>query len=102
MPIPSPLNFIRKLTTREKGLPELIAQPNFRESDVKYRCTCCTPSKRVIITLDPGGIEQYSCPDSRITMRLAPCRPMPYTDRMGRVQYKDASTYMAGHLVLPG
>ena len=96
------LNFIRKLTRREKG-PELIPQPFFRESDVRYKCTCCTYAKRVIITVGPGGVEQYTCPETRITMRLAPCRPMPYTDpKTGRIEYKDAGTYMAGHLVLRG
>jgi hypothetical protein len=96
-----PLNFIRKLTKRERGGPELIAQPTFSQSDVRYRCTCCSPAKRVIITVDGSGYEQYTCPETRITMRLAPCKAMPYTNpRTGRTEYKDASTYMAGHLII--
>ena len=98
-----PLNLIRKWTRKPSSGPELINQPTFRENDVRYKCTCCTYAKRVIITLDPGGVEQYTCPETRITMRLAPCRPMPYTDpRTGRTEYRDASTYMAGHIILRG
>ena len=99
--MPHPLNFIRNLAKRERGMPEVIAMPFFRELDVRYRCTCCSPSKRVIVTLDPSGYEQYTCPVTRITMRLMPCKPLPYTDpRTGETKYRDGSTYAAGHINL--
>ncbi len=79
-----------------------MKQPFFKQSDVKYRCTCCTPSRKQIITLDPLGREQYTCPNSRITMRHAPCKPLPYTSKSGKTKYRSGETYMAGHLILPG
>ncbi len=82
---------------REQSKRSLITS-RLSQSDVRYKCTCCTFPKRVIITLDANGNERYTCPESRITMTLMQCRPMPYTAPDGSTQYRDASTYAAGHL----
>jgi hypothetical protein len=76
----------------------VVVKSRLSQSDVRYKCTCCTFPKRVIITLDASGNERYTCPETRITMTLMQCRPMPYTAADGSTQFRDASTYAAGHL----
>ncbi len=61
----------------------IIPTPMFRESEMG-RCVCCTPSKRTLATLDPAGREQFTCPETRITMRFS----------------QGAQTYLPGHIVL--
>jgi hypothetical protein len=91
---------------REKSGVAQMAQPFFSQNDVKYRCTCCSVGgrgRRVVITLDARGNERYTCPETKITMTLVGCRPLPYTNpRTGHTEYRNADTYMAGHLILPG
>jgi hypothetical protein len=60
-----------------------IGAPMFRESEMG-RCVCCTPSKRTLATLDPAGREQFTCPETRITMRFS----------------VGAQTFLPGHIVL--
>jgi hypothetical protein len=82
---------------------QMIKGERLRQSDVAYRCLCCTPSLPVLTTLDPSMYEQYTCLASKITMRFMPARPLPYTDpATGRTEYRDCSTYVAGHIRLPG
>lgn len=90
-----------KLKKANEKAPKMVREL-LKQSDVKYRCTCCTHKQRVIITLDPSGREQYTCPKTRVTMRYAEMRPLPFTDARGRTQYREAGSYMAGHLILRG
>jgi hypothetical protein len=88
---------------REMNAIRMIVGERLRQSDVAFWCLCCTPAQRVLTTLDPSGEEQYTCLRSKVTMRKMDCRPLPFTDPVtGRTEYKDASTYVAGHLRLPG
>lgn len=73
------------------------------ETDVSSTCLCCTFPKRVLATLDSNGYAQYTCPESRITMRYMPGRPMPFTDpQTGRTELRESGTYVAGHIRLRG
>lgn len=61
---------------------ELVGVPKFRESEMNT-CQCCHPMRsRTIVTLDPNGRAQYTCPKTRITMRY----------------HDGAQTYLGGHL----
>ena len=88
---------------REMNTVQLVKGERLKQSDVAYRCLCCIPSTPVLTTLDERGIEQYTCLVSKTTMRYLPARPLPYTDpETGRTEWRDASTYVAGHIRLPG
>jgi hypothetical protein len=64
---------------------QTVPVPSFRESEMRT-CQCCHPVRsRTIITVDPFGREQFTCPKTRITMRYS----------------EGAQTYLGGHIVLP-
>jgi hypothetical protein len=93
----------RLAKARAANAIRMVVGERLKQSDVAYHCMCCTPSRPVLATLDPQGEEQYTCLATKITMRKMRCRPLPFTDPVtGRVEYRDTSTYVAGHLRLPG
>jgi hypothetical protein len=88
---------------REINSVRMIKGEFLRQSDVAYKCLCCTPAVRVITTPDPDGREQYTCPATKITMRVMECRPLPRTNpRTGETEYIPTPTYAAGYIRLKG
>jgi hypothetical protein len=88
---------------REMNSVQLVKGERLRQSDVAHRCLCCIPSTPVFVSSDGRGHEQYTCLISKVTMRFMECRPLAFTDPVtGRTEYRDASTYVAGHIRLPG
>ena len=88
---------------RELNAVRMVKGEFLRQSDVAYKCLCCTPAVRVIVTDDGLGREQYTCPMTRLTMRVMECRPMPETDpRTGKTILVERPTYAAGYIRLRG
>jgi len=55
----------------DDGSQRKYALEMFRDAEMRT-CHCCHPLRsRTIITLDPSGREQFTCPKSRITMRYS-------------------------------
>lgn len=56
------------------------------------RCSCCTPiASRTLVTIDPTGREQFTCPKTKITWRW---------HEMRSIGGRSGGTYLGGVLSL--
>lgn len=79
-----------KLGRRDRAQQE-VAVPFLRESEMR-RCSCCTPiASRTLVTIDPNGREQFTCPRTKITWRF---------HEMRAIGGRSGGTYLGGVLSL--
>ena len=78
---------------------QTIGVPQFRESEMS-RCSCCFPiASKTIVTADPLGREQYTCPKTRITMRYMAGADTYIGGLLGTSDRGGPAGYGAGQLV---
>lgn len=79
-----------------------IPTPMFRQNEMT-KCVCCSPPRKTLITFDPLGKEQYTCPVTKQTMRNVVFRCLQgkncYNYRLNGY-CNGHSTYLQGGLVI--